>query len=85
MTNISFDLCFDKFKSNREHIMFSSGINVIYGESGVGKSTFLLNLYNSHLNHNFNFNISNLKCVEKPYEIFQNPDHQLLGRTVLDE
>ena len=85
MTNISFDLCFDKFKSNREHIMFSSGINVIYGESGVGKSTFLLNLYNSNLNHNFNFNISNLKCVEKPYEIFQNPDHQLLGRTVLDE
>ena len=85
MINIAFDLCFSKFKDEIKNITFHSGINVIYGESGVGKSSFLLNLNNPEMDHIFNFNISNIKYSGKLYHIFQNPDHQLLGRTVLDE
>ena len=35
---VSFDICFNNDKKTKKNINLKSGINVIYGEGGIGKT-----------------------------------------------
>ena len=76
---------FKKFASSLNEVRFLEGINVIYGESGVGKSVFLSCLENPQHNHDCNFDIEVITRCKSIYRIVQNPDLQILTRTVQNE
>tara|TARA_B100000315_G_scaffold227498_1_gene235493 strand:+ start:1399 stop:2715 length:1317 start_codon:yes stop_codon:yes gene_type:complete len=81
VTNIlKFHIQFPKFGQNYE-VNFSSGLHLIFGESGVGKSTFFQKLCG------MNTEIGNfdLKIHEKPTRtipVFQNPENQIVSSTL---
>ena len=81
MTNIlKFHIQFPKFSQDYE-TSFSAGINVIFGESGVGKSTFFQKLCGMDTDAG-NFD---LKIHEKPTRtipVFQNPENQIVSSTL---
>ena len=81
MTNIlKFHIQFPKFGQNYE-VNFSSGLHLIFGESGVGKSTFFQKLCCMDANAG-NFD---LKIHEKPTRtipVFQNPENQIVSSTL---
>ena len=81
MTNIlKFHIQFPKFSQDYE-TSFSAGINVIFGESGVGKSTFFQKLCGMDTDAG-NFD---LKIHEKPKRtipVFQNPENQIVSSTL---
>ena len=81
MTNIlQFHIEFPKFVQNYE-VKFSSGLHLIFGESGVGKSTLfqkLCGMYTEIGNYD-------LKIHEKPTRtipVFQNPENQISERNL---
>ena len=81
MTNIlQFHIQFPKFGQNYE-VKFLSGLHLIFGESGVGKSTFfqkLCGMYTEIGNYD-------LKIHEKPTRtipVFQNPENQIVSSTL---
>ena len=78
-------ILFDKFQVDSQDINFRSGINVIYGESGVGKSQFLNSLDGKLNSFSSNFSVQCELSSLKIYRLFQNPDHQILGRSVKGE
>jgi len=82
MIKISVKILFDKFQQDFQDIDFPSGINVIYGESGVGKSQFLNSLNGKPNSYSSNFTVHCELSSLKIYRLFQNPDHQILGRSV---
>ncbi|GIS53465.1 hypothetical protein Ct9H90mP29_05070 [bacterium] len=55
MTEIKGTIFFKKFSESKQKFCFSSGINFIYGESGVGKTHLLDVIQNidSHTLNNF--------------------------------
>ena len=81
MTNIlKFHIQFPKFSQDYE-TSFSAGIHVIFGESGVGKSTFFKKLCGMDTDAG-NFD---LKIHEKPTRtipVFQNPENQIVSSTL---
>ena len=81
MTNIlKFHIQFPKFSQDYE-TSFSAGIHVIFGESGVGKSTFFQKLCGMDTDAG-NFD---LKIHEKPTRtipVFQNPENQIVSSTL---
>ncbi len=81
MTNIlKFYIQFPKFSQDYE-ISISTGIHVIYGESGVGKSTLFKKLCGMDTDGG-NFD---LKILEKPTRtipVFQNPENQIVSSTL---
>ena len=81
MINIlKFHIQFPKFSQDYE-TSFSAGINVIFGESGVGKSTFFQKLCGMDTDAG-NFD---LKIHEKPTRtipVFQNPENQIVSSTL---
>ena len=85
MIDYIINIYFKKFISYQQEIKFSKGINIIYGESGVGKSVFLSCLENPVYRHEQNFEIDVI--IENPsiYRIVQNPDQQILTPTVQNE
>tara|TARA_B100000029_G_scaffold222301_2_gene220075 strand:- start:1525 stop:2850 length:1326 start_codon:yes stop_codon:yes gene_type:complete len=85
VTDFQFRVRFEKFQSKTKIINFTSGIHVIYGESGVGKSAFLSSFENANFTHSHNFSIQVKTDDSHFYRIVQNPDHQILGRTVKNE
>ena len=59
MTNdCSFDIKFEKFNKNI-HIEFPKGLNIIYGESGSGKSKIIYSILNKANPGSANFSILN--------------------------
>ena len=81
MTNIlKFHIQFPKFGQNYE-VKFSSGLHLIFGESGVGKSIFFQKLCGMYTEiRNFD-----LKIHEKPTRtipVFQNPESQIVSSTL---
>ena len=69
--NFSFDILFEKFEE-KIHVDLPYGINIIYGESGSGKSEIIYSLLNKPKS-NFNyFSLRNIKNPEKIQLIFQN-------------
>ena len=81
MTNIlKFYIQFPKFSQDYE-ISISTGIHVIFGESGVGKSTLFKKLCGMDTDGG-NFD---LKILEKPTRtipVFQNPENQIVSSTL---
>ena len=81
MTNIlKFHIQFPKFGQNYE-VNFSSGLHLIFGESGVGKSIFFQKFCDMYTEIG-NFN---LKILEKPTRtipVFQNPENQIVSSTL---
>jgi energy-coupling factor transporter ATP-binding protein EcfA2 len=81
VTNIlKFHIQFPKFSQDYE-TSFSAGIHVIFGESGVGKSTFFQKLCGMDTDAG-NFE---LKIHEKPTRtipVFQNPENQIVSSTL---
>ena len=81
MTNIlNFHIQFPKFSQDYK-TSFSAGLHVIFGESGVGKSTFFQKLCGMDTDAG-NFD---LKIHEKPTRtipIFQNPENQIVSSTL---
>lgn len=85
MSKLKFSLLFDKFTTEKKDFIFSSGIYIIYGESGVGKSYFLNSFITSYDQENHNFTIDILTSDYDSFLIDQNPDNQIVCRTVQSE
>ena len=85
MTNFKFTIQFDKFQDIAKSYTFLPGINVVYGASGVGKSFFLSSIEGESLNQSYNFQITHKNTTLIYYRIFQNPDNQIIGRSVRGE
>ena len=67
-------------------VTFEKGLHVIYGESGSGKTSFLNRISGHELSlQRENFSITDLEHPGESYVIFQNPDHQIIGRNLLSE
>jgi len=81
VTNIlNFHIQFPKFSQDYK-TSFSAGLHVIFGESGVGKSTFFQKLCGMDTDAG-NFD---LKIHEKPTRtipVFQNPENQIVSSTL---
>ena len=77
---------FKKFNQDWKKFVFDTGIHIIYGESGVGKSSLLDALQGKRLKDSLNFEINiSLDPAVKVYRIFHNPDHQIIASTVSNE
>ncbi len=64
---------------------FSSGLHVIYGESGVGKSELINLLADEGQYRSASFIIENINRQEDMKIILQNPDLQILRNTIENE
>jgi ATPase subunit of ABC transporter with duplicated ATPase domains len=85
VTNFKFAIQFDKFQEIPERFTFLPGINIVYGASGVGKSFFLSCIEGESLNQSYNFQIDHKNTAFINHRIFQNPDNQIIGRSVRGE
>ena len=85
MTEIKGTIFFIKFSESKQKFCFSSGINIIYGESGVGK-THLLDVIQNLDSHTLtNFEVDQQYSDFEYYRIHQNPDQQIIASTVSKE
>ena len=77
---------FKKFNQDWKKFVFDTGIHIIYGESGVGKSSLLDAFQGKRLKDSLNFEMNiSLDPALKVYRIFHNPDHQIIASTVSNE
>lgn len=86
MTDPSFDICFPKFNRKKQTIHLKQGLNIIYGESGVGK-TYLSQILAGRLipDAELNFKVSPTQLSDKVALVFQNPDDQIVAPTIFSE
>ena len=85
MTRLEGTIYFRKFREDKQTFNFSKGINIIYGESGVGKTNFLEETQGAKELSKNNFVLTYLSNELKYYRIYQNPDHQIIASTVSKE
>ena len=85
MTRLEGSIYFRKFREDKQTFNFSKGINIIYGESGVGKTNFLEETQGAKEQSKNNFVLTYLSNELKYYRIYQNPDHQIIASTVSKE
>jgi ATPase subunit of ABC transporter with duplicated ATPase domains len=85
VTNFNFTIQFDKFQDIAQRFTFLPGINIVYGASGVGKSFFLSCIEGESLNQSYNFQLAQKNTAFIYHRIFQNPDNQIIGRSVRGE
>jgi len=85
VTDLQFKIFFKKFKKEASEVSFSKGLNVVYGDSGVGKSNLMLALQGKKCRGENNFEIFSNNEDLKYYSLYQNPDHQILAMTVKGE
>jgi len=85
MHDLEFSIIFNKYLHNKQKISFSPGLHIVYGESGVGKSYFLNSFFENNYNKKNNFIIESQLEVEDLFIIDQNPDTQLVCRTIQSE
>ena len=78
-------IIFKKFNDCSVSIKFTPGINIVYGESGVGKSVFLESIKKNSRLESLNFEIIFHSAKLNRYSVSQNPDNQLLSMTVGNE
>lgn len=80
---LQFELSFPKF-GFAETFEFESGLHIIYGESGSGKSAFINQMLGRAKSHE-NFNLSMIQSPGEVQKVFQNPDTQIVSSTVAGE
>ncbi len=83
--SIGFTLRFPHFEEESQKRSFSTGIHVIYGEAGVGKSAFARILAGHTVNEPVNFVLEDYQPPEHCFFIPQNPENQFVTSTVADE
>lgn len=77
---LQFNLSFSKFKFENS-FTFESGLHVIYGESGRGKSAFINQILGFEKSHE-NFELTNINRHDEVQKVFQNPDTQIVSSTL---
>jgi|TARA_B100001079_G_scaffold31539_1_gene23814 energy-coupling factor transporter ATP-binding protein EcfA2 len=80
---LQFKLSFPKF-GFAETFDFNSGLHVLYGESGSGKSAFVNQILGRDKDYE-NFELSISSCPEEMQKVFQNPDTQIVSSTLEGE
>ena len=86
MTDLTLRMRFKKFSQDWDSYALAPGLNVIYGGSGVGKSSLLDMIQGKPEKDSLNFEADVL--VDETavvYRIFHNPDHQIIASTVSNE
>ena len=78
INTINFSLDYKKFPKSKP-ISMPSGLNIIYGESGSGKTHLIRSLVNLNTFNNNFFNVVDLNIPESFQIVFQNPDNQILS------
>ena len=85
MNKLIAQLTFEKFIPEPQTIVFTQGLNIIYGESGTGKSTILDIVQNEKNVIKQNFEM----CLESHSlrftEYIKKPDHQIIASTIGSE
>ncbi|MFL3014547.1 MAG: ATP-binding cassette domain-containing protein [Candidatus Neomarinimicrobiota bacterium] len=86
MTDLSLRMRFKKFSQDWDSYTLAPGLNVIYGGSGVGKSSLLDMIQGKPEKDSLNFEADvRLDETAVVYRIFHNPDHQIIASTVSNE
>ncbi len=80
---LQFRLTFPRFDFNQT-CSFGSGLHVIYGESGTGKSAFI-NQILGESKQTVNFTMSTISSPNDIQKVFQNPDTQIVSSSVAGE
>ena len=75
---VSFSLDFKKFPKTKP-ISMPPGLNIIYGESGSGKTHLIRSLVNLNTFNNDFFKVVDLNIPETFQIVFQNPENQILS------
>jgi len=77
-----FTIDFTRFPGNSTEVKLEPGLHVIYGESGVGKSSLVQHLSGTHGNYPGNFDLEIEKCPQMIQIVLQNPDSQIVSDTL---
>ena len=77
-----FTIDFTRFPGNSTEVKLEPGLHVIYGESGVGKSSLVQHLSGTHGNYPGNFDLEIEKCPHMIQIVLQNPDSQIVSDTL---
>ena len=77
-----FTIDFTRFPGNSTEVKLEPGLHVIYGESGVGKSSLVQHLSGTHGNYLGNFDLEIEKCPQMIQIVLQNPDSQIVSDTL---
>ena len=85
MNELKGKIQFKKFSDEQNDIIFHEGINIIYGDSGVGKENLLDMIQKGESNSTANFDSSFSLKGKIPYRIYQNPEHQIIAPTIRNE
>ena len=86
MIEISFVIQFPNFYALSQKVKLTRGIHIIYGESGVGKSSLGRRMAPlSHESDQSNFFLSRISGYDSPMIIAQDPDSQIIAPTVARE
>ena len=86
MTDLTLRMRFKKFSQDWDSYALAPGLNVIYGGSGVGKSSLLDMIQGKPEKDSLNFEADvRLDETTVVYRIFHNPDHQIIASTVSNE
>ena len=75
---VNFSLDYKKFPKTKP-ISMPSGLNIIYGESGSGKTNLIRSLVNLNTFNNDFFKVVDLNIPESFQIVFQNPENQILS------
>ena len=73
-------MTFPKFYFDRS-FTFESGLHVIYGESGSGKSALINQILELEKGQEY-FHLTNINRPEEFQKVFQNPDTQIISSTL---
>ena len=80
----SFDIFFEKF-NKKKSVVLQTGFNVVYGESGSGKTELVNSLLENENFPSKNFLISNQNLSSRKQLVFQNPENQIVCPNILSE
>ena len=82
---VSFDICFNNDKKTKKNINLKSGINVIYGEGGIGKTRLAQALISKTCKGLGNFKLKNIISPENIQIIDHNPLEYFVCETIEED
>ena len=82
---VSFDICFNNDKKTKKNINLKSGINVIYGEGGIGKTRLAKALISKTCKGLGNFKLKNIISPENIQIIDCNPLEYFVCETIEED
>ena len=82
INTLLFTIDFTRFPGNSTEVKLEPGLHVIYGESGVGKSSLVQHLSGTDGNYPKNFDLEIEKCPHMIQIVLQNPDSQIVSDTL---